>query len=475
MRSRPLVFLMFATLSGCMGPRPSPPPDATVETPLSWRAIDTASVGAITTIDNRWWREFGDPTLNQLIDLAARQNDDQSIAVARVTEARAALKLARASLLPSVNALATGGRDAGISPFGLENQQTEGEFGASIAYDADIFGRLRYESAAAKARLLESAATRDAMKLSVAAVVAASYITLRALDARLDIAESTLRLRADSLQIAKRRYAIGYSTALDLKLAEAEYFATKQLIPELHLARTSQENALSLVLGHSPEAIPRGRTLEDLTTPALPSALPAAVVRQRPDIYAAEQRLVSADHTLSATRAAFLPNIQLEAGVGRAFSTLYPEPISLWSLGGSILAPIFTGGALRARQDIAAARRDQAAFAYRRTVLTAFREVEDQMTTIHDSDAQIQFLVAQTDALAAATRLATRRYRTGYSSYLDQLDAQRSLLTAQLTVVQLKANYLLAFVDLFRALGGGWIPLDTDNADIHQLAAESSP
>ena len=453
------MLLTIAGLSSCMGPRPSVPPDAKVDPPPAWRgnAPTTVTTNRATTLNSHWWREFGDSTLDQLVELAARQNDDQSIAVARVTEARAALKLARAQLLPSVNVLATGEREAGISPFGRADQQTDGGFGASIAYDADIFGRLRSAHAAAKARLFETEAIRDVVKLSVTSIVAASYISLRALDARLDIAESTLTLRAESLQIAKRRYAVGYSTALDLKLAEAEYLATKRLIPELHLALASEENALSVVLGNSPGAIPRGRALGDLTIPALPSALPAAVVRQRPDIYAAEQHLIGADHSLSAARAAFLPNIQLEAGAGRAFSTLYPEPISLWSLGGSILAPIFEGGALHAQQDIAAARRDQAAFVYRRTVLTAFSEVEDQMTRIRDTGAQIEILVAQADALAAASRLATRRYRTGYSPYLDQLDAERSLLDAQLSVVQTKANYLLAFVDLFRAMGGGWV------------------
>jgi outer membrane protein, multidrug efflux system len=467
MTSRILMLLTITGLSSCMGPRPVLPPDAKVEPPRTWRdaaptptTTNTPTTNAATTSNDRWWHEFGDPTLDELVELAARQNDDQSIAVARVTEARAALKLVRAQLLPSVSVLATGEREASVSPFGLADQQTDGGFGASIAYDADVFGRLRNEQAAAKARLFETAAIRDVVKLSVTSTVAASYISLRALDARLDIAESTLTLRAESLQIAKRRYAAGYSTALDLKLAEAEYLATKQLIPELHLDIASEENALSVVLGNSPGAIPRGRPLGDLTIPALPNALPAAVIRQRPDIYAAEQHLAGADHTLSAARAAFLPDIQLQASAGRAFSTLYPEPISLWSLGGSILAPIFEGGALHAQQDMAAARRDQAAFAYRRTVLTAFREVEDQMTTIRDTGAQIQILVAQVDALAAASRLATRRYRTGYSPYLDQLDAERSLLNAQLSVVQMKANYLLACVDLFRAMGGGWRPED---------------
>jgi NodT family efflux transporter outer membrane factor (OMF) lipoprotein len=401
--------------------------------------------------------------LDGLVERAVRENDDLQIAVARVAEARAVLSLSRAALLPHVDAQATGSRDAGISPFGLADQQTGGGFGASIAYDTDIFGRLRNERGAARAGLSESQGVRDTVRLSVASAAAASYITLRGLDASLEIAQSTLTVRADSLRISRRRYATGYSTALDLKQAEAEYLATQRLIPQLHLAIESEENALSVLLGSSPDTIGRGASLEDISTPVLPHALPSTVVRQRPDIYAAEQHLVAADRTLSAARAAFLPNITLEGGAGRAFSTLYPEPISLWSIGGSVLAPIFEGGALRAQQQIEAARRDQAAYAYRRTVLTAFQEVETEMTTIRDSGEQLQILVAEQDALSVATRLATRRYRTGYSSYLEQLDAERSLLDAQLSVVQVKANRLLAFVDLFRAMGGGWRRPDAEN------------
>jgi multidrug efflux system outer membrane protein len=450
-----------------MGPRSPVPPASRVEPPQSWRGgapRQDLTNGVVTTIDARWWREFGDPTLVRLVESALERNDDQRIAIARVAEARAAVKLARGALLPSADAQVSGAREAGVSPFGTANQQSAGELTASVAYDTDIFGRLRNESAAAVARLLESAAARDTVTLAVASATASSYITIRALDARLEIVQSTLALRAESLHIAQRRYAVGYSTALDLEQAKAEYLSAQRLVPELHLALVKQENALSALLSNVPGAIPRGEKLEELRLPTLPDALPAAVVRQRPDIYAAEQHLVAADRTLSAARAAFLPNIVLEAGAGRAFSTLYPTPITLWSVGGSVLAPLFEGGALRAQRDIAASRRDQAAFAYRRTVLTAFHEVEDQLTAIRETDAQIQTLTAQKEALAAASQLATRRYRAGYSSYLNQLDAERGLLNAQLGLVQIKAYQLLAFVDLFRAIGGGWHPphADTD-------------
>jgi NodT family efflux transporter outer membrane factor (OMF) lipoprotein len=414
-------------------------------------------------VDCRWWHQFGDDTLDSLVERAILDNDDERIAIARVSEARANARLARAATLPHVELHGVAKRDAGISPFGLADQETASEFELSIAYDTDIFGRLRNVAAAAAARMAEAEATSDAVHLAVASATAAAYIGLRALDAQLEVVQSTLALRAESLRVAEHRFATGYSSALDLRQAESEYLATQQLIPELKVAITTQENALTILLSRTPGPIPRGTPFAALRTPVPPHTLPSAVIRQRPDIYAAEQRLIAADWTLSAARAAFLPNIALEAGAGRAFSTLFPEPITLWTVGGSILAPIFEGGALRAGQDRAVAQREQAAFAYRATVLTALREVEDQMTATRDTAEQMQLLSAQSGALAAAYQLATHRYRTGYSSYLEQLDAQRGLLNAQLSLVRVRADYLIAFVGLYRAVGGGWhAPESTD-------------
>ena len=464
------MLAVIEALAGCMGHRPPLPARSRVEPPAAWRHGADRQSGPVSAT---WWHEFGDGSLDALVERALSENDDLQIAVAHVEEVRATLRLSRAVLLPHIAVEADGIREAGINPFGIADQQTGSGFGASIAYDTDLFGRLRSERGAARARLLESEGNRDALRLFVAAAAAASYISLCGLDTRLEIAQSTLALRGDSLRVAQRRYEQGYSTALDLKQAEAEYLLAQRLVPQLHLAIETQENALSTLLGDAPNAITRGSRLSGIHMPDLPSALPSAVVRQRPDIFAGEERLIAADRELSASRAAFLPNITLQGGAGRAYSTLYPEPITLWSIGGSFLAPIFEGGALRAQQQITASRRDQAAFFYRRTVLTAFKEVEDQMTTIEDSSTQLQILQNQVDALAVATRLATRRYRTGYSSYLEQLDAERGLLDAQLALVQVKVAQLLAYVDLFRALGGGWQQPRGESADIH-LTTETS-
>src|SRR3984957_11133120 len=266
------LALVEAAISGCLGPRPQLPPESHAPSPAGWR--QGARTQSASAIDRGWWHQFGDNTLDGLVEQGLRGNDDQRIAIARVAEARAALSLSRSALLPHINAEATGSRDAGISPFGTADQQSSGAFGASVAYDTDLFGRLRDESAAASARLLESQATRDTVQIAIVSTIAACYISLLGLDARLEIAQSTLTLRADSLHVAQRRYAIGYSTDLDLKQAEAEYLATQRLLPALKLSITTQENALSLLLGQTPQSIERGLKLDELLIPQLPSALP---------------------------------------------------------------------------------------------------------------------------------------------------------------------------------------------------------
>jgi NodT family efflux transporter outer membrane factor (OMF) lipoprotein len=459
-----LTLLALADLTGCAGSRPPLPMGSSIPVAGAWR---DGEPGEATHVQQNWWREFGDTTLDALVEQAIRENDDERIALARVAEARAAVRLARAALLPHVNAAGLLKRDAGISPFGLPDQETASGFDVSIAYETDIFGRVGHDIATAYAGAEEAEAARDAVNLTVESTTAAGYIRLRALDARLEVAQSTLTLRTESLHVAKRRFSAGFSSALELRQAESEYLATEQLIPALRLAIATQENALSVILGRAPGPIVRGSTLDSLKAPPTPRILPAAVVRQRPDIFAAEEALAAADETLSSARAAFLPDITLEAGAGRAFSTLFPEPITVWSIGGSVLAPIFEGGALHARQDIAAARRDRAAFVYRETVLIAFREVENELTTLRETENQVQMLSAQTEALAAAYQLATRRYRTGYSSYLEQLDSQRALLSSELTLVEMKGAYLISSVNLFRAVGGGWEMPVTHSANVH--------
>jgi NodT family efflux transporter outer membrane factor (OMF) lipoprotein len=438
--------------AACAGPSPPVPPEAAVLPPLDWRT----SPGPTAPADARWWQLFGDPVLSALVEQARANNVDVAIAAARVQEARAQERLARAQLVPSLD-LAVGATDSrSLGALGTPVEATSVQPLFQAAYELDLFGRIDQQVEAARQGFLASEAAADAATLSVAAATASGYVTLRALDTRLDILRETLASRAEALRIARDRAEVGYTSELELRQAEAEYEATAQLIPQAELLVSRQENALSLLVGDSPRAIERGVMLAELRQPPIPDGLPADLLRRRPDVAQAEFTLAASDATLAAARAQFLPQVRLTGSAGAVLSSALGDPLALWSLGGSVLAPLFSGGRLEAQVETAGARRDQAAFAYRRTVLTAFREVEDNLAAVQRLREQRERLEAQRDAVAEALRHATNRYQAGYSSYLEQLDAQRALLNVELSLVQVESDQLNALVAINQAMGGGW-------------------
>jgi NodT family efflux transporter outer membrane factor (OMF) lipoprotein len=439
-------------LSACAGPNVATTSVTPVTPQVAWRTdADPAA-----PLPRDWWRSFGDPTLAALVDKALSNNSDIGLAVARVREARANFALARAQTLPAIDAAISGGRSRSVSPFGQPSEQNFAQPQIQVAYEVDLFGRLADQKSAARDSWFASEAARDSVQLSIAAAAASNYVALRSLDARLEVARETVRARSESLRIAKSRVGRGYSPKLELQQAQAEYDATAQIVPQIELAIARTEDGLSVLVGDTPRAIDRGTPLDRLAVPAVPDGLPSELLRRRPDVAQAEYQLAASDKNLAAARKRFLPQVRLTSAAGAAFSTLIGDPISIWSVGGSILAPIFQGGRLTAQAEAAGAQRDQAAFAYRRTALTAFREVEDALAAVRRIDAQIAFAQSQRDALAEGLRLATNRYREGYSPYLEQLDAQRGLLGAELSLIQLRADALAARIQLFQAMGGGW-------------------
>ena len=449
---RAAALAACALLAACAGPRPATPPAAQVTAPAGWR--DVAGSGG--AVDAAWWRAFDDPALTAVVDKALADNTDLAITAARVTEAQAAFRQAEATKYPTLGAGAGGGEQRQLNAFGQPQVQTAGQAQFSAAYEVDLFGRLADTRAAARASLLASEDARDTVRLAVATSAAGGYLSLRALDARLEVLRQTVAARGESLRIAKRRAETGYSPRLEYEQAEADYEAAAQLIPAAELAIRRQEDGLALLLGDNPRAVARGRALGEIVPPAAPALLPAQVLRRRPDIAQAEQQLVAADRSLDAARAAFMPTIQLTDTDGFVDSDLLADPVHVFSLGGSVLAPIFQGGRLRAQAAGAAARRDQAAFAYRKAALTAFREIEDALAAARRTDEQVAALERQRTAAANALNLATNRYRAGYSPFLEQLDAQRALLGVDLALVQARSDRLAASVALYQALGGGW-------------------
>lgn len=430
-------------------------PRSGVDVPTSWQG----EVGSLR-VESGWWAVFGDPVLTRLIERALARNLDVRIAASRVAEAQALSDVQQGARWPTLEANAGAGRSRSISDAsGVPYVSAQHQLQFQATYELDVWGRLKSLDRAAQAIHLSTQATRDAVSLSVAATTASAYLNLRALDDRLQLAQRTLIARDGARRVAVSRERAGYASSLEVAQAEAEYRATAQAVPLLVQTLRRQEHAIQLLVGATPGVVQRGADLLSIAEPALADAgLPSELVRRRPDISGAEQQLIASDEQLAAARGQLLPSVRLSAAFGRVGSTaLDQDPFSVWTLGASVLAPIFSGGRLRAQVDAAAARRDQALAQYERVVLTAFSEVEDQLSVIAQTREQVRESEAQRDALENALRIARSRYRAGYASYLEELDAQRALFNAEQNAVQLRADLLVAHVNLYRALGGGWV------------------
>jgi len=450
-RLRPYTLLLALGLAGCLGPRPPLPMGAQVTPPQAWRF----DPGATVPLETSWWRAFGDPALTAVIDQALANNPDIGQAVERVEQARAVERQARANRGPEIDGQNVGGytRELGppiiTTPFAIPE--------ATVAWDLDVFHRLREANAAARASLLATEATRDAVQLSIASTAASSYITLLGLDARLAIVRQNISLRADFLHTAERRAAVGYTSQLELKQAQAEYQATAALEPAAALAVSQEEDALSALLGQSPRTVIRAAAgLEALTVPAVPGGLPSSLLRRRPDVFAAQETVIAADHSLSSARAAMLPDFALTGDIGEEFAQVLTHGEVEYLIASSVVGPLFDSGRRRAAADAVAAQRNQAAYAYKGVVLRALRDVDDSLVAIQRDREQNGVLATQVEVEDATLHVASQRYRAGYTPYFDQIDSERQLLTAQLSLAQARTAWLTAYVTLYEALGGGW-------------------
>ncbi len=450
MGAKAALAALMIIVSGCAPALKPLPAGVSSQPPLAWRT----QLATTATLELDWWRRFGDSHLTELVEKARANNLDVRIAWARVDEARATEAISRSLLLPTVEGGVQGGAQREVSAFGQGQNALALQPLFRASYEIDLFGRNAVRVEGAEAATAANEAAREATLLSVSAATASGYVTLLALDGRLDILKRTLQARGDALKFARDRASVGYTSQLELRQAEAEYQATALLVPQVETQIARQENALSILVGELPAATIRGGTLSNLKLPAAPDVLPSELLHRRPDVAAAEYQLAASDAQMRFARAKFLPTIGISATAGAAFSDLLANSVSIWSLGGSVLAPIFAGGRLTGEYDAAAARRDQAAFAYRSTVLNAFREVEDRMVTLDRLAAQKEALMAQRTAVADALRHARNRYQAGYTAYIEQVDAQRSLLGVELSIIQLEADMLNATIGLYQAAGG---------------------
>jgi len=435
-----------------MPPHQPPPTEAAFTPPDSWRAEGVRA----SEISAHWWQSFGDAQLTALVEAALAHNSDVLIAASRVEQAREQIRLSHAALLPNLDAVLGAQRTRELSVLGITHT-TAVQPSLQLSYEVDIWGRLRRLREAATLQYQASEAERDAVRLAVASTTARAYVSLLSLDRQLHVTRETLESRRQALRVAEDRASLGYTSQLELTQAQSEYEATAQLLPQLQQAIREQEHAVRLLSGALPGAVQRGAGLLAIEPPAVPGVLPSELLRRRPDIHQAELLLAASDLNLQAQRDRFLPQVQVSASLGRLFvNSRDYDPVRVWDIGASVLAPIFDAGRLEAGVNIAVAQRNQAAFAYRAAALEAFGEVENSLSAEGNLRQQIERVEARRAVLERSLTLAEDRYRAGYSSYLETLDAQRNLFNTELTAVQLRERQLNALIDLYQVLGGGW-------------------
>jgi multidrug efflux system outer membrane protein len=418
----------------------------------------------LSLADQKWWELFQDEQLQELIRTALRQNFDVRIAAARVGEARAQVAITRADQFPQVDASAAAERQrvaASPAPFPLGAfQNSVFQLGASASWEVDFWGRFRRATEAARATLAATEWGRRAVVTSLVAQVAAAYFELRANDLNLDISRQTLVSRQESLRLTQVRAIGGAASELDVRQAEQLVFGASAVIVDLQRQAEQQENLISILQGNNPGAVLRGKALTDQSVlPEVPTGVPSALLERRPDIVQAEQTLIAANANIGVARANYFPAVSLTGSGGfqsAALSSLVTGPAVFFTVGASLLQPVFTAGRTRSQVELAEARRDEALLGYQQTILQSLRDVSDALIAYRRNREFRDQQQLLTRSAGDALRLTTVRYQGGASSYLEVLDADTRLFAAQLVLAQAQANELLALVQIYRALGGGW-------------------
>ncbi|CAO97114.1 efflux transporter outer membrane subunit [Erwinia tasmaniensis] len=450
------MLLLAAGLAGCATHVERAP--SSLPIPAQWRN----QAGPAAAVEADWWRAFNDPALNQLVMQALRHNPDILTARSRVDQYRAQLRGAEGDNFPTLDAGVTSSRARAISAVtGQPYQYSVFQGLLQANYDVDLWGERSSSIDAAGATLAAQQAAAAAAELTIASSVASGYMTLVSLDEQLRVTEATLASRDNSLKLAQRQFETGYTSRLEWLQSRSEYQTAKAQVPLLRHQIAQQENALSILVGMNPRRVARQNHFEHLTVQTLPAVMPSQLLQRRPDIVQAERQLLAADASLRSARASLLPSLNLTASgtlQSSALHQLADNPFRLWSIGGSILAPLLNREALTAQVDVSMATRNQALYNYEKVVRAAFSEVNNDLDAIERYQQQLDELLLQQQVAQEALRIARNRYQNGYASYLDELDAQRTLFSTQLGVVQAKNNLLLAQIDLYRAMGGGWRP-----------------
>ena len=460
-KGRKYLLLSMLAVGGCtLGPDYERPE---LETPASYiQPIDEGESFANTP----WWELFDDPQLQVLVETALAENQDLGIAIARIEEFKAILGLTRSDQFPFVDINASGGRNDPSSnsfPGNITDDFADNyRLGADVFWELDFFGRLRRSTEAARGELLAAEENRRGVTISLVANVASTYMLLRDLDAQLEIARRTEATRTDSLGIIQARFDQGTVPRVDVNQAEIELAVASAAVAAAERAVVQTENSLSVLLGRNPGPIVRGTALDQQSIPPdVPSGLPSELLQRRPDVLASEASLAAQTARIGVAEALRWPSISLTGSLGvesQDLSELFDDGSDFWSVGGNIFAPLINSGAGRARVDAEIARTEQALLSYEQTVQRAFAEVEDALVAVRTYKSEHEARSLQVTAARSAAFLSRARYDGGVTSYLEVLDSERSLFNAELSESQTLRLYINSIIELYKALGGGWVP-----------------
>ena len=421
---------------------------------------------AAEAVINQWWTLYNDEVLNDLISKASKNNTDLKIAVARIEEADGYMREVGAALFPQVNVDSSASRykvtELGATPLfnGMSPTRSNYNVKLSTTFELDFWGKLRRAQESAKAQALASRFAKDTVDLSLKSLVTGDYLLLRSLEAQIELSKASMKSREDSLALTQRRLEGGVSSALDVHQAEVAYNNLKAQLADLTRQRAIIEHQLAVLAGDLDLKIAAGDIQSLPIPPVPPVGLPSTLLEARPDVRQAEQNLIAANAKIGVAKAALFPTISLTAGLGgesKDLGDVLKSAARIWNGGLSLNLPVFDSGRLSSRVDQASAEKKQLLASYERAVQNAFTEVNDALVNVRQNTEREAALNASQSSASKALEIANNRYKSGYTGYLEVLDAQRVFNDASLAYVQSRQARLTSTVELFKALGGGWV------------------
>jgi multidrug efflux system outer membrane protein len=472
--SRIAAFAMVLVLSACaMGPdyeRPEVPvPDAFLEP-----TIPGASIANL-----KWWELFQDEELTRLIEMALINNKEVAIAMARIEEARATLGFVRADQFPNLDGTAGASRGNLIPGAGLPGSINETfVLAGTLSFEVDLWGKLRRSTEAARAELLATVEARNVVTITLIADVASVYLLLLDLDERVNIAQRTMKTRQDSLDIIQARFDKGTVPLIDVNQAQIELADAAAQLASLKRENQRAENLLSVLLGQNPGPVMRtpGKD-EKLLPPEIPAGLPSELLERRPDVRQASQQLAAQTARIGVAEALRFPSLSLTGSLGLASTELddfFSSSNKAWGLSANFLGPIFDAGRNKSRVEAERARTEQLLKNYELIVLRAFQEVEDSLIGISTFRDEALARKRQVTAARSASKLSLARYNGGVTSYLEVLESDRSLFRAELLASSTTRQELVSIINLYKALGGGWLTEEETAAAATQAGSAST-